>query len=350
MKLKNRIAILSIVCILFCGSIAFGMNVVMRNNNIQSQNANSDKIMSEEKNDEYSELIELLQKQGMDEDELQYTMEQFVEMALLYPINEENLITIKELVKNGADLSKIEDIYIFLQNSNASLKYIEDMYYYGERISFYGRYWLEDAFNYCSGQKEYELSMEEVQKYIDEGISADDIRVANIASRRGVKNIQELLTEKQSGKVWGEILDEVYADMNLFNLKSNENGNDILECIRLSRISEKPVYEIYDAYIQSPKEITDDIVVPKMIEAEEKVRELNLNVSDSVEYFNQLKEEVGDVLSDSELDNLIQQKFSKDEIKKAVNVSKIDGRNIESILKENKETNNLNIEGVDIDE
>lgn len=348
MKLKKRIAILSIICVLFCGGVVFGMNGVKHINEMKSQNTTSDKIINEEvneKSDEYTDLIELLQNQGMDDDKLQYTMEQFFEMTLLYPINDEELMTIKELVKDGADLSKIIDIYTFLQNSNASLKYIKDMYYYGKNIDFYGRYWIEDAFNYCSGQKEYELSMEEVQKYINEGMSIEDIRVANIISRSEVKNIRELLEEKQSGKIWGEIIAETYTDINVSAVKSTEDGGAILECIRLSKISDEPINEVYNDYSQSPQKTTNDIIVPKIIEAEKKVKELNLNVSESDTYFNELKNEVGDSLSEGEIKNLIQQKYTKSEIKQAITISEIDGRNIENVLAENKETNNLNVEG-----
>lgn len=353
MKLKSRIAILSLICVFFCGSIVFGMNIAIHNNEIQSKNTTFDKIIDNKVNgefDEYSDLIELLQKQGIDDDKLQYTMEQFFEMTLLYPINKEDLIIIKQLVKDGADLTKVEDIYMFLQNSNASLEYLKDMYYYGEDVDFYGRYWIEDAFNYCSGQREYELSMEEVQKYIDDGMTIDDITTANILSRSEVKNIQELLLEKKSGRVWGEIIDEVYTDIDLSDIRTQDNGSVILECIRLSQISDMPINQVYDEYSQSPQKITNDIIIPQIIEAEKKVRELNLNISDSDYYLNQLKKEVGDVLSDNEIKNLIQQKYTKAEIKKAADVSEIDGRNIESILAENREINNLDAEGAYIDE
>lgn len=353
MKLKRKTAILIFICIFFCSGIVFGINGVMHINEIKSQNTTFDKIVDKNSNKEsieYADLIKLLHNQNIDDDKLQYTMEQFFEMTLLYPISEKEFITIKELVAGGADLSKISDIYMFLQSSSASLKYLKDMYYYGEDIDFYGRYWIEDAFNYCSGQKEYELSIEEVQKYINEGMSTDDIRIANIISRSEVKNIQELLEDKQSGKVWGEILDEVYPNMDLSDIKSKENGSTILECIRLSRISNEPIYKIYEEYTQSPQKITNDIVVPKIIEAEEKVKELNLNVTDSSTYFNQLKKEIGKSLSDSEIKDLIEQKYTKSEIKKAIAVSEIDGRDVESILEENKDLNNLKVEGAYIDE
>lgn len=353
MKLKSRIAILSLICVFFCGSIVFGMNVVIHNNEIKSKNTTSDKTIDNEVNEEsveYSDLIELLHKQGIDDDKLQYTMEQFFEMTLLYPINEEDLTVIKQLVKDGADLTKIEDIYMFLQNSNASLEYLKDMYYYGEDVDFYGHYWLEDAFNYCSGQKEYELSMGEVQKYIDDGMSIDDIRTANIISRSEVKNIQELLAEKKSGKVWGEIIGEVYTDIDLSDIRTQDNGNAILECIRLSRISDMSINQVYDEYRQSPQKITNDIIVPQIIEAEKKVKELNLNVSESDVYVSQVKKEMGDVLSDNEIKNLIQQKYTKAEMKKAATISEIDGRNIESVLAENREINNFDVEGAYIDE
>lgn len=353
MKLKGKIAIISVVCILFCGSIVFGMNGVEHINELKQKNTMFDRGVKEEPHEdfaEYENLIKLLQSQGMDDDKLQYTLEQFFEMTLFYPINEADLTTIEKLVKDGADLSKIADIYVFLQSSNASLKYLKDMYYYGEKIDFYGRYWIEDAFNYCSGQKKYELSIDEVQKYIDEGMSIDDIRIANIASRTEVKNIRELLDEKQLGKNWGEVLEKVYPSMDLSDVRYEENGSAILTSIRLSKIADISVYKIYDDYINNPQKITNDVIVPKIIEAEQKVKDLNLNISDSDSYLNQLKKEVGDVLSDSEIKKFIQQKYTKAEIKKAINVSEIDGRNIESILAENKETNNLDVEGAYIDE
>ncbi len=353
MRLKNRISIISIICILFCSSIVFGMNQIsnVEGKKLQdlAENATIDKKSSDGL-DEYSDLIELLKKQGLDADELQYTIEHFFETTLIYPINEEELVTIKDLVNNGADLLKVLDIYMFLQNSNASLKYIKDMYYYGEDVEFYGRYWIEDAFNDCSGQKEYELSMEDVQKYIDNGMSTDDIRIANTISRSEVKNIQELLEEKQSGKVWGEIINEVYSEMNLSDMQYKEDGNAILASIRLSRISDEPINKIYDNYNQSPQKLTNDIIVPKIIEAENKVKELKLNVSDSIEYFNQLKADIGDSLSDDAIKDLIKQKYTKAEIKKAKIVSELNGIKIESVLEENKEINNLEVEGGYMDE
>lgn len=353
MKPKKKIIILSIICIFLCGSVAFGMNNIKHIYEEKSKNINSDNSAGEMINVELlkdSNLIELSKKQGMDADKLQYTMEQFFEIVLMYPINDAELTVIEEMVDGGADLSKIMDIYTFLQSSNASLQYIKDMYYYGENVDFYGRYWIEDAFNYCSGQKEYELSMEDVQKYIDNGLSADDIRIANVVSRSEVKNIQELLEEKQSGKIWGEIINEIYSDIDLSEMQYEENGNTILECIRLSEIADEPIQKMYDNYKEHPQKITNEVVVPKIIEAENIVRELNLNVSDSDTYFNQLKQEIGDTLSDYEIKNLIEQKYTEDEIKKAAVISEIDGIDIESILEDNKVMNNLEIEGGSIDE
>lgn len=141
---------------------------------------------------EKKDILSGLRNQGLEADEIEYLMEDYAKITLLYPMTQKDVNTITDMVYDGKDMSKILDIYIFLQDSNADLKYLLPMYETAEKADFYGKYWREDAFNSCAGQTENVLSLAEIKQYVESGSDIEDIKAADIVSRSEKKSAKEV--------------------------------------------------------------------------------------------------------------------------------------------------------------
>ena len=92
------------------------------------------------------------------------------------------------------------------------------------------------------------LSVEEVKEYIANGLDFDDIRAADIMSRKGVKSTETILLEKRNGSSWFDIAKDIhnidlYEDEE-FNFDTIESPYEIIESVKLAKRTNRPVKEI----------------------------------------------------------------------------------------------------------
>lgn len=287
---------------------------------------------------EKKDILSGLRRQGLDADEIEYLMEDYAKIALLYPMTAKDVDTITDMVYDGKDMSKILDIYIFLQDSNADLKYLTPMYETAEKTDFYGKYWREDAFNSCAGQTENVLSLAEIKQYVESGSDIEDIKAADIVSRSEKKSAKEIIDELQQGNTWGQIIDAVY-DADISALSEEINPTTVLECLELSKFSNQEIGQIYSEYKEDPHNTFEKIVYPKVKRASEYIRESGLNVTDAQSYADDVSSAVNNVISDEEVRTLIQSRYTKKEIQKAAEISKNTEISAAEILEQYKENN-----------
>jgi hypothetical protein len=287
---------------------------------------------------EKKDILSGLRNQGLEADEIEYLMEDYAKITLLYPMTQKDVNTITDMVYDGKDMSKILDIYIFLQDSNADLKYLMPMYETAEKADFYGKYWREDAFNSCAGQTENVLSLAEIKQYVESGSDIEDIKAADIVSRSEKKSAKEIIDELQQGNTWGQIIDDVY-DADMSALSDETDPTAVLECLELSKFSSREIGQIYSEYKEAPKNTFQKIVYPKVKKAGDYIREIGLNVTDAQSYADDVNSAVKNILSDEEVRALIQSRYTKKEIQKAAELSENTEMSAEEILEQYKENN-----------
>lgn len=265
-------------------------------------------------------ITDLLKNNNYSDDKIQILMEQYYKIAAIYPISNSTMTEIVELVDEGADILKLLDIYVFLSDSNASLSYMSDMYYAGEATNFYGSYWIEDAFNCVADQENNILSINEINTLTDQGVSIEDVKTADILSRSEKMSTKEILIQRQEGMTWGNIIKNIYENLNLSGLENVESSTDILECIRLSKFTGETVNNVYNDYVNDKYDAINKRIIPKIKSAEDIIKSEGLNVMDTNEYLNQIALKVNNSISEENIKDLIEERYTEDEILKAIDI------------------------------
>lgn len=124
---------------------------------------------------------------------------------------------IENMILSGCDIQTTMDIYQFYLTTNEPIeivKQIYDMVYVGEKITNRDAV-FENAFNELTNNKCGVLTKEDVDNYLEKGLSVSDISQANLLSRKGVMTIQEILDANLSGTSWEDLVEIVLDESTL---------------------------------------------------------------------------------------------------------------------------------------
>ena len=112
-----------------------------------------------------------------------------------------------------------------------------------------GKFWVENAYNDVTEYIHGELSVDDVNHYLEAGAAAVDIQNANILSRRGVYTIQQILDRIIGGETIVDVMNDVYGTnitqpVSLFGLNENEEADEnILDSKELAGLENKQIEE-----------------------------------------------------------------------------------------------------------
>lgn len=135
-------------------------------------------------------------------------------------------------ITTDEDISIIEDVYnMFVEN------YEEDM-----RLPQNKDLWFEGIFNNLTGGKYGRLTSDEIDEYLQNGMSIEDIEIAEYLSRRGT-DVHDIIADKASDKEWSEIAADICEIPALAQAKEME-VDTLLDIITLSRISDADIAEV----------------------------------------------------------------------------------------------------------
>lgn len=127
-----------------------------------------------------------------------------------YSIPAKEQAVLEALILNGADAERVMQIYRFVYNTWYDVSLVEPMYEMGVLMGFEREFWLYDAFDSCTNYIHGNLTVQEVRELRDKGFEYDEIIAADSLSKMGKKDIKKLLEEKENGKEWAAICEEVY--------------------------------------------------------------------------------------------------------------------------------------------
>ena len=112
-----------------------------------------------------------------------------------------NLVT-----KNG-DLVRTIEIFDFWKTTAESIEIIEQIYEKTPETA--PKFWVENAYNIATNNKNGVLNKEQVMEYLEKGLTESDILYANSLSRLNVHKIEEILDKKLNNKDWIDITNEI---------------------------------------------------------------------------------------------------------------------------------------------
>ncbi len=211
--------------------------------------------------------LEAVAESDAEFNELIYNLEYIKEA---YKVSDKDMEYIYSLIIDGAEPNNIIEICYFWLDTNENIEIIEEVYNLKWRYDTTG--WIENAFNYATENKYGVLTPEDVQVYISEVLTVQDIETANVLCRKGVLTIQEILEKRKDGTSFAEITAEITGAeisdipteaMTVVEEPSTEaektpdkdkrrKGKDriapenVLKAEKLSRMTGKPIGEMYN--------------------------------------------------------------------------------------------------------
>ena len=148
------------------------------------------------------------------------TIEAYLNFILAHQLSEDELSEIVSLIANGTPIGTICEAYEFYLTTNDDFSLISQIASYED--SYWGRNWIENAYNDITDDAHGVISTDEYQQYIEK-FDVSEILYANVLSRKGIYTINELLDKHSDGALWNELTNEVYSSLLQLNLSGSSN-------------------------------------------------------------------------------------------------------------------------------
>ena len=125
----------------------------------------------------------------------------------LYRPSAEALATIDALLEKGADVAKVIEIYEFWLTTSENASIIAEIYDRSNTIQ--DIYWVEDLFNEVTNNRHGVLDRDGINQYLAQGLTTEDIKIANVLCRKGAATITEILDRRAAGESWPALIAEI---------------------------------------------------------------------------------------------------------------------------------------------
>lgn len=158
-------------------------------------------------NQEDNAIFTKLDRSGKDKNTIYQDISAYKKLKKLYRPSEQELEYLDGLIETGADVLTVMELYCFWLTTSEDISIIGQMY------SASGQdkqdYWMEELFNKFTETRHGVLDENGVNVYLVKGLTASDINIANVLSRRGVLTIQEILDRRVAGDSWNILIEQI---------------------------------------------------------------------------------------------------------------------------------------------
>ena len=205
------------------------------------------------------------------------TYEQYIEIeSYIYfmtknKLTDSEIQTVNRIIDKGTTVATISSAYDFYLTTSEDFSIIEDICALED--SYFGKYWIEDAYNAVTKSRHGVLNREDINRYLDSGLTYEDIRYANILCRGGEMTISEILDAKKDGASWQDITPTAVSVQSADNIKADiavETVNAV--SADENAVSPMTAYELSAMIARTGADI--DIASVKADDAEEAIRSM----------------------------------------------------------------------------
>ena len=276
-----------------------------------------------------NDIIKLMEEKGYYEDEIGKAMTKFIRTATNYDFTDTEISNVYELMKGNYDLRKIAEIFLFtLDTENPrDFIFIKEIYDTSELLKNDTDNWMETAYNYLTENRNGVIELGEISYYVTNGITIDEMRIANLMSRKGKKPIKQILDEKINGKEWPNITKDIYENISINSFKETKELVDIYNCITLSEITGIDINKIVEN-----KQAAEEFSIEKNQAAEKIMAELSITDAVTESIFDTAKSKFPEI-PEKEISELLEKGFTIREIEEADEKSKQNNIAIDEILR-----------------
>ncbi|OQB13715.1 MAG: hypothetical protein BWY15_01563 [Firmicutes bacterium ADurb.Bin193] len=152
-------------------------------------------------------IFERINRSGKTKNEIYEDIFQYKKFKKMYKPASQDMAYLDALIIKGANIATLINIYDFWLTTSEDISIIGQIYDLSSAIA--GPYWIEDAFNQITGNRHGVLDKDGINQYLSQQITAEDIRIANVLSRKGVLTITEVLDRFAADRDWAAIVRHV---------------------------------------------------------------------------------------------------------------------------------------------
>lgn len=139
------------------------------------------------------------------------TLVNYKYLEMVYKLNNTDMEYLANLIINGYSAEEVIECTYFWLDTNEDISIVKEMCDWRTMHEGYKNkdMWVESAFNGITFDKCGVLTVEDVEEYMKNGVTSEEIMTANRLSRMGVYTIQEILAKHGDGTSFADIAIEI---------------------------------------------------------------------------------------------------------------------------------------------
>lgn len=235
--MKHKLSVVVIIAVI-CGTCVYasGLDDVVQTKLFGENQTNSDEYMDEfrSENSERENVVSEAIENAIDQELLNETSDKYSELLIaldalvsdpmvhndilvnyeylreVHNLFDSDMEYIADLIISGCDPTEIINLTYFWLDTNEDISLVKSMYdlkgeYEGKKN------WYGNAYDRVTDCKNGSLTVDEVQEYMKNGVSDENILFADKLSRKGVYTINQILDKHCSGISMAEIAAEIMS-------------------------------------------------------------------------------------------------------------------------------------------
>lgn len=178
---------------------------------------------------------------------------QYADWVKVYQPTQAQQDEISRMIAGGADVDVLMDICRFWEDTNEPFSLVAELYAQCPEAELLEEFtdnmlWITGAYDHLRGKEDEALTVEDIMAYQEQGVTLEDVRIADRMSRSGA-DIRDVLERKIAGETWQQLILPDYeqtAPLAEATQPLQPSGNDLLDSVILSRKSGRPVSEFLE--------------------------------------------------------------------------------------------------------
>lgn len=247
--MKKKILIAAAAAVICTATAVLAGNIISIGGKVTEESSlKAEKLITVEEQIEAADFDALAEYVGYDTYEKFELLHRLLVFMGRYCTTEAEYVAVRDMVLDGCDVKTVMDIYQFYQTTNEDVSLVRDIYdlvWEGEAITNRDAV-FENAFNYLTDNKCGVLNRDEIEEYLEKGLSIDDIQQANVLSRKGVMTINEILDKLERGTSWESIVEKISGEK-ISSKYKNAESSILIDAMYTAEITDMTINEAIEA-------------------------------------------------------------------------------------------------------
>lgn len=173
--------------------------------------------------DFYSDpMFDWLYSQYTDQEKREYLIEEYAYIKFFHNMTDEEASYLFRLTQKGQDFYELLRVYAFWKTTTEPMEIIEVIYAKCPDDPKIG--WEYEEYMNLIGKKDEILTDNEIEDYLENGLTEYDIIYAQHLSRKNIYSTRDILNQRKNKAKWVDVSDTVYTKVDKHHAKKIKKG------------------------------------------------------------------------------------------------------------------------------